>query len=141
MNPLPRIQEMAHDPAAIVDPAGLGCCGSGEIDLGEGVIIQEKPVGAPTIKELADDLAAIIDPVGCDYARRIDLCEYATVEEKAVKYASGIGGGPHDLATIIETKDNRTQGPREIDLGEGQFILMAAALLFTAGFLVCKGDC
>ena len=59
-----------------------------------------------------------------------------------MSYASGIEESPHDLAAIIDIKDNGSRGPWDIDLGEAQFIVMAAPLLLlVAGFLVCKGDC
>ena len=141
MNPLPGIQEIAHDLAAIIDPSGLATRGPGEIDLGEDAIIQEIAVGyALGIKELAHDLAAIIDSVG--YGKRgawaIDLGEHAIVQEKAMVYASGIAESAHDLATIIETKDNGSQGPREIDLGEGQLVRFAFPPFRGVGFLRVK---
>jgi hypothetical protein len=42
-----------------------------------------------------------------------------------VEHASGIEESPYNLAAIIITKDNGNQGPWKIDLGKGQFILMA----------------
>ena len=78
----------------------------------------------------------MIDSVGCGFAGwEIDLSELAIAQKKAVEYASGIDETPHDVATIIETKNNGIQGPGEIDLGEGQFILMAAPVVPPSGFV------
>jgi hypothetical protein len=52
------------------------------------------------------------------------------LSQKAVLYAGSIDETAHDLAAIIVTKDSGNRDSWEINLGEGQFILMATVPLF-----------
>jgi hypothetical protein len=55
-------------------------------------------------------------------------------------YASGVCEQAHDLTAIVDPKGCSKHGAGDVYLCEGQFLVMAPPLLFTAGFLRCKGD-
>jgi hypothetical protein len=53
-----------------------------------------------------------------------------TQPKKPMSYSLSIEEIAHDLAAIIVTKERGNRDSWEINLGEGQFILMATAPLF-----------